>query len=511
MRLLAQSETLLYRGIITIFFTIILFSDFLSASFWLDECTAAWVTNDSLIQSFIRANDNLWQSSLYYCFIWLWRNLFGNSELILRLPSFLATITSVYMIYLIGKLIKNELCGICAALVYLLRDGIVIEAAISARSYALAILATLFATYNFLKWIKNRDDKFLIYWLLCIVLAIYLHYMYGGILFIHLLLFKAYNCRISKKHFLSLFFTGLILLTPTFPHIIHILSGDSIVYSHLPNVSFLLYSYSIPLSLILFINLLFVTISKSHFKTPIMNQTDLFNNSSQYSHLHLNPFKINLFLVFVLATFLPNLLLFFVCHITELNFFHIRYIFWTAPFLALTLGSILSSIRPTYIRCSIVLFIAIFGFDYLRHQPRPPENWREATKYIQERSTAKTLVLSYSGYIESDRLLWLTDTRHKLYLSAPLQYYQIQVPVIPLPSYFLSSLADNYLKKEILTKITQYNDVYFVALKQAPFFNSHCKQFKYSFECQLKTFKQHNLQFNEIAQFDNVILFKLNK
>jgi len=72
-------------------------------------------------------------------------------------------------------------------------------------------------------------------------------------------------------------------------------------------------------------------------------------------------------------------------------------------------------------------------------------------------------------------------------------------------------LADNYLKKEILTKITQYNDVYFVALKQAPFFNSHCKQFKYSFECQLKTFKQHNLQFNEIAQFDNVILFKLNK
>ena len=489
-----KQEKLSYIAFIFIFLIIVFYLALASKSLWLDECIAAWVTLSNYQDVLIRSSENLWQSSFYYILLYFWKTLFGNNEFILRLPSYIAIIISTWIVYLSGKLIKDKICGLIAAMAFLLRDGIFAEVAISARSYALALCCSIIATYAILNWIQNKNRIYLAIWLFSTVIATYFHYMYAGVILAHVFLLVATSTYLTKKELICLFLSGILLLTPTFDHIITSLSGDSIAYTELPSFFILLCYYSLPLIFFVSFIILFMKILKGKLKIPFCKKKYIFT-------------------ALILGWLIPPILLFVITHIFNASFFHLRYFLWTSPFLALTIGLLLSSIYPLKTRFLCVILLALFGFDYLSNQHGYNENWKEAVKQINNIANDNNpLVISYSGFIESERLLWLTTQTHKDYLSAPLQYYGVNSNIIPIPADFSTSWGDKYFEEIIIPQITQFQNVLYVALMQRPVPNSNSyNKFRYSYEYHLKYFKEHNLFFNEIGRFGKVILFSLDK
>jgi hypothetical protein len=115
----------------------------LGQSLWLDEAiTAVAVKNNSLIQLVANFSPGDFHPPLYYLLLKLWTDLFGYGELILRLPSVIFGILTVYFVYKLGGKKAALLMSVNPLAVYYSQE---------ARMYCLATLLVTAAGYFFLK------------------------------------------------------------------------------------------------------------------------------------------------------------------------------------------------------------------------------------------------------------------------------------------------------------------------------------------------------------------------
>ena len=122
----------------------------LNQSLWLDEATTANVVRQFDLFGIIpKFSVNDFHPPLYYLFMDLWTNLFGYSEIILRLPSVIFSLLTGWMVYLIGKSLKNEELGFWAATLFLFNPLIVYYSQ-EARMYVLVTFLLTAAFYFFL-------------------------------------------------------------------------------------------------------------------------------------------------------------------------------------------------------------------------------------------------------------------------------------------------------------------------------------------------------------------------
>ena len=81
----------------------------INQSFWLDEAIGALVVkNQTFFQiatQFVKSDNH---PPLYYLLLKLWTNLFGYTEIAIRSLSVLFGVATVYMVYLIARLIRNK-------------------------------------------------------------------------------------------------------------------------------------------------------------------------------------------------------------------------------------------------------------------------------------------------------------------------------------------------------------------------------------------------------------------
>ena len=80
----------------------------LSSSLWLDELGTWWVVKDGLGDAVHRALTFHGQSPLYYSIVWTARTVGGNSEVVLRLPSLIATAVSVVLLYRLARTLIGQ-------------------------------------------------------------------------------------------------------------------------------------------------------------------------------------------------------------------------------------------------------------------------------------------------------------------------------------------------------------------------------------------------------------------
>jgi len=130
----------------------------LNQSLWLDEATTAKVMqNYSLISIITKFSPTDFHPPFYYLFMKLWASVLGVSEIALRMPSVIFSIITGYIIYLIGKKIKDEKTGLFAAAFFLF-NPLIIYYSQEARMYSLVTL-TLTASLYFLINL-NQNDTF---------------------------------------------------------------------------------------------------------------------------------------------------------------------------------------------------------------------------------------------------------------------------------------------------------------------------------------------------------------
>jgi len=139
----------------------------LDQSLWLDEAISANVAKDysygEIINSFSPSD---FHPPLYYLTLKTWTNIFGWSEISLRMPSVIFSLITVYLVYLIGGIWPATITGLNPLLIYYSQE---------ARMYSMVTMLLTMALY-FL--IKKK------YWLVSLFLGISLLTFYGSIFFI---------------------------------------------------------------------------------------------------------------------------------------------------------------------------------------------------------------------------------------------------------------------------------------------------------------------------------------
>ncbi len=177
----------------------------------------------------------------YQIFLYYVEQYIGDSEKILRLPSTIAGICSIVVIFLIGKQLYSYKEGlIAAALMAVLHTPIYYSQ--EARAYSLLVLFTLLATYFWIKILMSfyRGKEISIYvtlgYIVASIIASYLHY-YGLFLIalqgVAALLFAPKNLRIFLK-IAGIYAILFLAYIPWMPTMITQFSGRAGSYIQVP-------------------------------------------------------------------------------------------------------------------------------------------------------------------------------------------------------------------------------------------------------------------------------------
>jgi mannosyltransferase len=137
-----------------------------------------------LVDLVIREQANM---SAYYAAMWPWVRL-ADTEPWLRLPSLAAAVASVPVLFHVGRrLVGSEAAAVAAVLFAL--SAFVLEFALTARSYSMATLAVLLATWAYLEARARPTRWRLAGYVLAVAAATYLHFLCGLIVLAHIVHF----------------------------------------------------------------------------------------------------------------------------------------------------------------------------------------------------------------------------------------------------------------------------------------------------------------------------------
>lgn len=184
----------------------------LNQSLWLDE---------AINVVYAKSNDFIWFITKYpigdfhpagwFTILWIWGNLFGWSEIIVRMPSVIFGVLTTLFTYLIGKEFFSKKIGLLAALV-LCFAPLHIYYSQEARMYSLSAFAVTFSFYSFILFVNEKKLGWFTFFL-SIILVLYSDYVAYFIFPVQLIYLIIYYKSHLKKYLL-VFLTALIFYIP---------------------------------------------------------------------------------------------------------------------------------------------------------------------------------------------------------------------------------------------------------------------------------------------------------
>jgi hypothetical protein len=124
---------------------------------WLDETISFFQINGRFSEIMARQG---WPAvPVYSYFLWPWAKVMGTSEVALRIPSVLAMLGAVYLLYLAARQLFDRDVALIAAVVFCLHP-VILSASIDVRPYAfgaLAITASILALFH----LRHNDSNWL--------------------------------------------------------------------------------------------------------------------------------------------------------------------------------------------------------------------------------------------------------------------------------------------------------------------------------------------------------------
>lgn len=183
----------------------------LNQSLWLDEAINTVYSQKYNFWDFLTVYSlGDFHPPLYFGILWIWTHLFGTSEIIVRIPSVIFGILTVWLTYLIGKKLFSEKAALVAAAI-LAFNPLHVYYSQEARMYSLAAFSVTFSFWALLNVIK-RQKYSLIYYAISIVLILYSDYLVYLVLIAQLVYIIWLDKKFLKKVFYGMFIGGIFWL-----------------------------------------------------------------------------------------------------------------------------------------------------------------------------------------------------------------------------------------------------------------------------------------------------------
>jgi len=154
----------------------------LNQSLWLDEAIQAWAAQSfTLKQLFIEFMPTDVHPPLAYLVNFISGRLLGFSEVALRFPSVVFSLLTIWFIYKIARILLPKKFTFLPPLL-LTTSGLHLYYSQEARMYSLAVMAVTASMWALLEFIKtskskfNQAKKFLLWYFIFTLIAVYSHY-----------------------------------------------------------------------------------------------------------------------------------------------------------------------------------------------------------------------------------------------------------------------------------------------------------------------------------------------
>jgi hypothetical protein len=388
---------------------------------WLDETISFFFIKGGLREIMSRQG---WPDVPVYSYVlWLWTKVAGSTEVALRIPSVVAMLGAVYLLYRAAWRLFDRDVGIIAALVFCLHP-IIVFAAIDVRPYAFGAF-TITACILALVHLRNNNSN----WLAALFGITAACIVYFQLLFIVILpalalcffWLRMSGHKISWRQFavgLAAFVLGFLPVIPGLRYILH--TSGSHTFADAPRLEEVR-----------------SVLALGRGPAFVLAGTLLVAAATQRldwkSRLEGWPFLLCISLALV-----PVLILYGVSVGTSVHVFVARYCLVAVPGIALCWALIVSRINSNVLRA--LFCMAIVGATAYNAAADPSfghhgYTWKYALEFVEKKASADDApVLICSDLPESNDLHMPVGSAVKdSVLFAPLTYYKLSVPVVGLP------------------------------------------------------------------------------
>jgi len=388
------------------------------APLWLDETLCYWQISGGFGKIWSRAAA-MPSSAAYLYILWLAKSSLGSTEIALRTPSLLAMLAATYFLFRAARELFSREIAYLAAILFCLQENVVF-AAIDARPYAFALLATTLAMFALIRWVSRNSMGYAVLFGASAAAILHFHYLFGSVLpafAAYYILNRRRSLKSDAPQLAATLLTFAVIFLPLASRFLslfrnrqtHTFAGDP--------QTFVLLRAIVPFKmLVVFLVVLFLAALIRKVKLPA---SDAFPAA----------------LIGPLTALVPIAILYGLSAATPTRVFLPRYCLSAVPGAALTwawLVGWIDSSRLKQIFCAglvaFTVFVAFTSPDSRRHELSYKSAFEAVnTNIARDQAT----VLLCSGFIESDyeRLPPVSEDA----LWSQTSYYRIQAPAVLLP------------------------------------------------------------------------------
>lgn len=369
----------------------------LNQSLWLDEAiNVVNAKNLGLLTFITKYPIGDFHPPGYFLLLWLWSHLMGFSEIMVRIPSVIFGLLTIWLTYLIGKKLFSENVGILSGLL-LASAPLHVYYSQEARMYSLAALAVTLNVYFFLKLLKKESNS-KIYYVVSAALVIYsdyLAYLIFPTQLIYLFLFE----KSKLVNFLKVFlvpFAAFIIWLPIFYE--QLMNGLKTAYL-VPGWADVVGGVSIKNLGLIFAKIVVgrVSFDDKILYTLLILIAGLIYGGIIVKSLRKNNGHIKLFILWIIVPVILAIVISF--FVPVLSYFRLLFIL---PAIYLLLATGVESLSKQLKKLTILVLIFISGsclYLYYTTYEFQREDWRRAVLMIENlaRETQATLVFESNG------------------------------------------------------------------------------------------------------------------
>ncbi len=371
----------------------------INQSLWLDEADNVLAARMFDFSSFIsKYSIGDYHPPGYFALIWIWTHTFGFSEISVRLPSILLGVGTVFFTYLIGKELFNKRVAIIGSLLLAIAPLHVYYSQ-EARMYSLSAFSVASLSYFLIKMIKGKRFAWIGY-AISATLVLYSDYVTYLIFPAHFIFLLITSQKVWKKWFASLAISAITFLPwmTVFPQ--QIMVGQKAAID-LPGWKQVAGGADLKNLVLVWIKILVGRISFDN-KYIYGGVVSILSGLSFVGIGKALKGKIEFPQKLLIIWFLVPLILAWGIsfYIPMLSYFRMIYIL-PAFYLLLAYGiSSLPKIFPKIV-LSIFILISLFCLGIYYTNPKfQREDWRDATKFIDNNAKESSIVLFEDNHVK---------------------------------------------------------------------------------------------------------------
>jgi hypothetical protein len=400
------------------------------APLWLDETSSYWQISAGFRQIMTRRG---LVSAAYPYILWFTTRITGISEIALRIPSILAMLAAVYLLYLAARELFDRDVAVIVAVIFCVHP-VVIFSSIDARPYAFGVLALNAAIYLLVR-LRDSDSN----WMAASfgatsALTTHFQMLFGAVLPVLAVCFllsktgKFSNTGENTGNFRTLIRQSLIALgaftlvfLPNLPDLLHIFQYRQAFVFDRTRPSLIELASTLAPGWLAYIVPIVVLLAILTRKLDFRGRLDLWR-----------------FLVCASLGLIPLLFLFAVTALTPTNIWVTRYRLIAIPGIALWWGWLISRIDSKLLR--VLFCVAVVVTATYKKLSSPDAklhfySWKYAIALAEKNAAPdNATVLMCSDFPSSDYFpMPVGEAVKDSALFAPLSYYKLSVPVVALP------------------------------------------------------------------------------